>query len=107
RTRLADGAILRTGAGPASGADVTPGTRPPAQPVHIGPGFIQAGFRAARHGLREHARRGGLQHVDERILRAGRLESQGPPVLARAEYLGEFYRAPGLLVQSRGLARDR
>ena len=66
------------------------------------PGWVQC----CRDGLREHARRGGLQQVAERVLRAGRLESQGPPVLAVHADLGEFHRAPGLLARPRAVARD-
>src|SRR6185437_12782501 len=59
------------------------------------------------NGPSEHERCGGMQRAVKRILGAGRLESQGPPVLARDEDLGEFHRAPGLLAQSCGLGRDR
>ena len=42
----------------------------------------------------------------EQIGGAGRLESQGPPVLATGADLGEFHVAPRLLVQPRGARHD-
>jgi hypothetical protein len=76
--------------------------RPLAQPLRVGPGFIRAGFHATGQGLGEHQRGGGLQSAAEQVGGAGRLESQGPPVLAIRADLGEFHLALRLLAQPRG-----
>jgi len=83
------------------------GARPLAEQLHVGPGFIQAGFHAAGQRLGEHERCGGLQCAVEHVGGAGRLESQGPPVLAAGADLGEFHLAPRLRAQSRDAAGDR
>ena len=60
------------------------------QPLRVGPGFIRAGFHATGRGVGEHECGGGLRGAAEQVGRAGRLESQGPPVLASRADLGEF-----------------
>ena len=86
---------------------VTPGIRPLAEPLRVGPGVIRAGFHAARQGMGEHERGGGLECAAEQIGRAGRLEAQGPPVLAAGADLGEFYLAPRLPARPDGARQDR
>ena len=44
--------------------------------------MIRAGFHTTGQGLGEHERGGGLEFAAEQIGGAGRLEPQGPPVLA-------------------------
>ena len=88
-------AILRDRGQP-SGADVAPGAWPRAQPLRIGPGVIHAGFHTSGQGLGEHERGGGVKFAAEQIGGAGRLEAQGPPVLAMGPDLGEFHLAPRL-----------
>ena len=56
--------------------------------------MIRAGFHASGQGLGEHERGGGLEFAAEQAGGAGRLESQGPPVLATGTDLGEFHLAP-------------
>jgi hypothetical protein len=76
--------------------------RPLAQPLRIGSGFVGAGFHATGQGLGEHERGGGLELAAEQIGGTGRLESQGPPVLATRADLGEFHLAPRLLAPPSG-----
>ena len=92
--------------GQSSGPGVILAARPPGQPFRVGPGFIRAGFHTTGQGLGEHQRGGGLQFAAEQAGRAGRLESQGPPVLATCADLGEFHLAPRLLAQPRGARPD-
>ena len=77
-----------------------------AEPLRIRPGFIRAGFCTTGQGLGEHERGGGLEHAAEQICRTGRLESQGPPVLATGADLGEFHLAPRVLARPRDLSHD-
>src|SRR6266576_7245586 len=67
------------GGGIVSGAGVTVGARPLAQPLGVGPGFIRAGLQTTGQGLGEHERGGGLEFAAEQIGGAGCLEAQGPP----------------------------
>ena len=105
---------LGQGGGPAdsaegqpSGVGVTAGTWQPAQPLRVRRGFIRARFHATGQGLGEHERGGGLECAAEQIGGAGRLEAQGPPILAARADLGEFHLAPRLAAQPRGAGRDR
>ena len=77
-----------------------------AEPLRIRPGFIRAGFHTTGQGSGEHECGGGLEYAVEQICRAGRLESQGPPVLATGADLGEFHLAPRLLARPRDLRHD-
>jgi hypothetical protein len=56
--------------------------------------LVQAGFHTTGQGVGEHERGGGLEFAAEQIGGAGRLEAQGPPVLAAGADLGEFHHAP-------------
>jgi hypothetical protein len=85
---------------------VTVGVRLSAQPLRIGAEVIHTGFPATGQGLGEHERGGGLECAAEQIGRAGRLESQGPPVLTTRADLGEFHPAPRLLAKLRGVRQD-
>src|ERR1019366_8589887 len=78
----------------------------PAQPLRIGPGFIRARYRPSGRGRDEPERGGGVEFAAEQIGRAGRLKSQGPPVLAARADLGEFHLAPRLAAQPWGACRD-
>ena len=98
---------FRSAEGQPSGVGVTVGARPQAQPFRVGPGFIRAGFHATGQGLGEHERGGGLECAAEQAGGAGRLESQGPPVLAARADLGEFHLALRLAGQPRGGRHDR
>ena len=80
--------------------------RPLAQPLRVGPGFIRAKFHTSGQGVGEHERGGGLEFAAEQIGGAGRLEAQGPPVLATGADLGEFYLASRLLAQLPGARLD-
>ena len=68
--------------------------------------MIGAGLHAAGQGLGEHVRGGGLELAAEQADGAGRLECQGPPVLAAGADLGEFYLAPGLVAPLLGTRHD-
>ncbi len=87
-----------------SRARVTAGARPLAQPFHIGPGFIRAGFHTTGQGMSEHQRGGGLKCAAEQMRWPGRLEPQHPPVLAPRVDLGEFHLTPRLGAQPPGRA---
>lgn len=78
-----------------------------AQPLRIRPGFIEAGLHATEQGVGEHERCGGLEFAAEQIGGAGRLEAEGPPVLATGVHLGEFHLAPRLQAQPRAARHDR
>src|SRR6266498_3624445 len=93
-------------AGQPSGVSVTLGSRRPAQPPRIGPGVIRARCHATGQDLGEHERGGGLEFGAEQLGGAGRLESQGPPVLATRTYRGEFHLAPRLPAQPSGPRHD-
>jgi len=86
---------------------MTFGARLWGQPFRVGPGLVQAGFHTSGQGVGEHERGGGLEFATEQIGRAGRLEAQGPPVLAAGADLAEFHRAPGLAGQPRAARRGR
>ena len=92
----------RLGRGTVSGADVAPGVWPLAQPLRVGPRFIRAKLYTSGQGVSEHERGGGLEFAAEQIGGAGRLEAQGPPVLATGADLGEFCLASRLLAQPWG-----
>src|ERR1039457_1717301 len=92
--------------GTISGARVTAGTRLLAQPLRKGPGVIGAGFHAPGQGLGEHERGGGLQFAAEQAGGAGRLEAEGPPVLATYADLGELHSALRLLARPRDARHD-
>jgi hypothetical protein len=68
---------------------------------------IRAGFHACGQGLGENERGGSLQFTVEQIGGAGRLEAQGPPVLAAGADLGEFHLAARLAAAHRGTCRGR
>jgi hypothetical protein len=89
-----------------SGRGVPVGARPLAQPLRVGPGFIRAEFRTTGQRLGEHERGGGLECAAQQIGGTGRLEPQGPPVLATRADLGEFHLAPRLLARPRGARHD-
>ena len=78
---------------------------PLAQPLRVGSGFIRAGFHTTGQGLGEHERGGGLEFAAEQVGGAGRLESEGPPVLATRADLGELHLALRLLARPRGARR--
>ena len=82
------------------------GARPLAKPLRIGPGVIRPGLHAAGQGLGEHVRGRGLQLAADQADRAGRLECQGPPVLAAGADLGQFHLAPGLVAPLLGTHHD-
>jgi hypothetical protein len=56
-------------------------------------------FHAIVQGLAEYERGGGLEFAAEQAVRAGCLESQGPPALATGADIGEFHLAPWLLAR--------
>src|SRR5215472_798923 len=84
-----------------SGFGVTPGTRPAAQPLRVGPGDTQAQLDPTRQGLGQHDPGGGLEFAAQRVGGTGCLQSQGPPGLATGADLGEFHRTPRLLARPR------
>jgi integrase len=104
--RISDALDQHDSDGPSSGVGVTLGARPLGQPLRIGPGVIRAGFHTSGQGLGEHERGCSLQCTAEQIGRTGRLESEGPPVLATCADLGQFHFAPRLLAQTRGARPD-
>ena len=76
-----------------------------AEPLRIRPGFIRAGFHTGQSSG-EHECGGSVEYAVEQICGTGRLESQGPPVLATGADLGEFHLAPRVLARPRDLSHD-
>jgi len=58
------------------------------------------GLQTTGQGVGEHEHGGGLELAAQQIGGAGRLEPQGPPVLAARVDLGELHLAPRLLAQA-------
>ena len=57
---------------------------------------MQAKLRRVRRGPGEHERRSRLEFAVAQVIRAGRLQTQRPPVLLARAHRGELNRAPGV-----------